>query len=75
MIAQEKPDIVCIATRPATHAEITVFAAEKWRQGCLLPNVPRESSTVMGIKDIAEALDIGHETQGRFNLPAAVRKC
>ena len=28
MIEKETPDIVSIATRPATHAEITVFAAE-----------------------------------------------
>ena len=28
MLVQERPDIVCIATRPATHAEMTVFAAE-----------------------------------------------
>ena len=28
MIEREHPDIVSIATRPATHAEITVFAAE-----------------------------------------------
>ena len=28
MIEREKPDIISIATRPATHAEITVFAAE-----------------------------------------------
>ncbi len=28
MIEKEKPDIVCIATRPGPHAEITVFAAE-----------------------------------------------
>ncbi len=28
MIETEKPDIVCIATRPGPHAEITTFAAE-----------------------------------------------
>ena len=28
MIETEKPDIVCIATRPGPHADITVFAAE-----------------------------------------------
>ena len=28
MIEKEKPDIVCIATRPGPHADITVFAAE-----------------------------------------------
>jgi len=28
MIEKEKPDIVSIATRPATHAEITIFATE-----------------------------------------------
>jgi len=27
MIRKEKPDIVSIATRPATHAEMTIFAA------------------------------------------------
>ena len=33
MIHEEKPDIVCIATRPATHAEMTVFAAEHGVKG------------------------------------------
>jgi predicted dehydrogenase len=33
MIDKEKPDIVCIATRPATHAEMTVFAAEHGVKG------------------------------------------
>jgi predicted dehydrogenase len=28
MIAAERPDLLCIATRPATHAETTLFAAE-----------------------------------------------
>lgn len=28
MIVKEQPDLLCIATRPATHAETTVFAAE-----------------------------------------------
>ncbi len=32
------------------------------------PDVPRESGTVMGIKDIAEALDTGRETQGPIQL-------
>jgi len=33
MIEREQPDIVCIATRPATHAEMTVFAAENGVKG------------------------------------------
>ena len=33
MILKEKPDIVSIATRPATHAEITIFAAENGVKG------------------------------------------
>lgn len=33
MISQEKPDIVGIATRPATHAEMTIFAAENGVRG------------------------------------------
>lgn len=33
MIAIEQPDIVCIATRPATHAEITAYAAENGVKG------------------------------------------
>ena len=33
MIDKEKPDIVCIATRPATHAEMTVFAADHGVEG------------------------------------------
>jgi predicted dehydrogenase len=33
MIEKEKPDIVSVATRPATHAEITVFAAEHGVKG------------------------------------------
>ena len=33
MIEQEQPDIVCIATRPATHKEITVYAAEHGVKG------------------------------------------
>ena len=33
MIVQEKPDIACIATRPGTHAEMTVFAAENGIKG------------------------------------------
>ena len=33
MIEKEKPDIVCVATRPATHAEIAVFAAEHGVKG------------------------------------------
>ena len=33
MIEKEKPDIVCIATRPATHAEMVVFAAEHGVKG------------------------------------------
>src|SRR5438552_242954 len=28
MIAKERPDLVCIATRPGPHAETTIFAAE-----------------------------------------------
>ncbi|MBC8234642.1 hypothetical protein H8E77_34295, partial [bacterium] len=32
------------------------------------PDVPRESGTVMGIKDIAESLDTGRETQGPIQL-------
>lgn len=33
MIEREQPDIVSIATRPATHAEMTVFAAEHGVKG------------------------------------------
>jgi len=33
MIERERPDIVCIATRPATHCEMTVFAAESGVRG------------------------------------------
>ena len=33
MIQKEQPDIVSIATRPATHAEITIFAAENGVRG------------------------------------------
>ena len=33
MIAQEQPDIVCIATRPGSRAEITIFAAENGVKG------------------------------------------
>lgn len=33
MIVREQPDIVSIATRPASHAEITVFAAEHGVKG------------------------------------------
>jgi predicted dehydrogenase len=33
MIEKEQPDIVCIATRPATHAEITSVAAENGVKG------------------------------------------
>ena len=33
MIHKEKPDIVSIATRPATHAEMTIFAAENGVRG------------------------------------------
>lgn len=33
MIDREKPDIACIATRPATHSEMTVFAAENGVRG------------------------------------------
>ena len=33
MIEKEGPDIVCIATRPATHAEMTLFAAEHGVKG------------------------------------------
>ncbi len=33
MIEKEKPDIVCIATRPGPHADITVFAAENGVKG------------------------------------------
>lgn len=33
MIERERPDIVSIATRPATHAEMTVFAAEHGVKG------------------------------------------
>ncbi|MBT5875745.1 MAG: Gfo/Idh/MocA family oxidoreductase [Candidatus Latescibacteria bacterium] len=33
MIEKERPDIVSIATRPGTHAEITVFAAEHGVKG------------------------------------------
>ena len=33
MIRKEAPDIVCIATRPATHAEMVVFAAEHGVRG------------------------------------------
>ena len=36
MIEEEKPDIVCIATRPATHSEITVFCSRTWGEGDLL---------------------------------------
>lgn len=33
MIEAEKPDIISIATRPATHAEITIYAAEHGVKG------------------------------------------
>lgn len=33
MIERERPEIVCIATRPSTHAEITIFAAEHGVRG------------------------------------------
>ncbi len=33
MIEKEKPDIVCIATRPGPHVDITVFAAENGVKG------------------------------------------
>ncbi len=33
MIDAEEPDIVCVATRPATHAEITIHAAEHGVRG------------------------------------------
>ena len=33
MIRKEQPDIVSIATRPATHAEMTIFAAENGVKG------------------------------------------
>lgn len=33
MIDRERPDIICIATRPATHCEMTVFAAENGVRG------------------------------------------
>jgi len=33
MIEREQPDIVCIATRPATHKDITVYAAEHGVKG------------------------------------------
>jgi len=33
MIQKEQPDIVSIATRPATHAEMTIFAAENGVKG------------------------------------------
>jgi len=33
MIAKEKPDIACIATRPASRAEITIFVAENGVKG------------------------------------------
>lgn len=33
MIEKEAPDIVCVATRPATHAEMVVFAAEHGVKG------------------------------------------
>ena len=33
MIEKEKPDIVCLATRPGPHADITVFAAENGVKG------------------------------------------
>ena len=36
MIEKEKPDIVCIATRPGPHADITVFRCRAQRQGDLL---------------------------------------
>src|SRR5207247_7049937 len=29
MIGKEQPDLLCIATRPATHVETTLFAAEQ----------------------------------------------
>ena len=32
------------------------------------PEVPRESGTEMGIKNVAEALDTGEETQGPIQL-------
>lgn len=33
MILKERPDIVSVATRPATHAEMTIFAAENGVKG------------------------------------------
>ena len=33
MIEKEKPDIVCIATRPGPHADMTVFASENGVKG------------------------------------------
>ena len=39
------------------------------------PEVPRESGTEMGIKNLAEALDTGEEHRDRFNSHAAAKRC
>ncbi len=69
MIEKEKPDIVCIATRPGSHADITVFAAENGVKGiyCEKPLCcSMEEADVM--VDIVEkhGVKFNYGTQRRF---------
>jgi len=69
MIEKEKPDIVCIATRPATHAEMTLFAAEHGVKGiyCEKPLCcSMEEADAMVAAVEAYGVKFNYGTQRRF---------
>lgn len=69
MIEQERPDIVSIATRPATHREITVFAAEHGVRGvyCEKPlSGSMEEADAMAAACEAHDVKFNYGTQRRY---------
>ena len=69
MIERERPDIVCIATRPGPHAEITAFAAENGVRGiyCEKPLCcSMEEADIMVGKVEEHGVKFNYGTQRRF---------
>jgi scyllo-inositol 2-dehydrogenase (NAD+) len=70
MIEREQPDIVCIATRPATHCEMTVYAAEHGVRGiyCEKPLCcsPAEADTMVAAV-AANGVKFNYGTNRRYS--------
>ena len=69
MIERERPDIVCVATRPGPHAEITAFAAENKVRGiyCEKPLCcSMEEADIMVDQVESHGVKFNYGTQRRF---------